>query len=95
MHGRNASFWRRLAPAAVDNLYVRSLLGQDVFALPTGALTPAHAARARGVLLHDFDVLLVLENNLLSRLSMQMGIGWRKVISGDLWLSVVNCGELW
>ena len=48
--------------AVVDNFYVRSLLGGDVYeTTPPGKITAAHASQAIEVL-SDFDAVLILEN---------------------------------
>ena len=48
--------------AVVDNFYVRSLLGGDVYEkTPPGQITAAHASKAIEVL-SDFDAVLILEN---------------------------------
>ena len=48
--------------AVVDNFYVRSLLGGDVYEkTPPGQITAAHASQAIEVL-SDFDAVLILEN---------------------------------
>ena len=46
----------------MDNFYVRSLLGGDVYeTTPPGQITAAHASQAIEVL-SDFDAVLILEN---------------------------------
>lgn len=44
---RDAAFWRELAPAAADNYYVRSLLGEHVFGQAAGTLTREHLEAAK------------------------------------------------
>lgn len=58
--GRDAAYWRSLAPAAVDNYYCRLLLGEAAFHEPVGALGATHLAAARLMLL-QYDLVLVLE----------------------------------
>lgn len=77
----DAEHWRRLAPAATSNYYVRSLLGEAVYYLPAADLGTPHLALAR-LVLTQFDVLLVLErggeaNDVL----LEMGLGWRHGLS--------------
>ncbi len=57
---RDAPHWRRLAPAAVDNYYIRLLLGEGTFYLPHGSTNATHLAAAQLVLL-QYDVVLLLE----------------------------------
>ncbi|KXZ47683.1 hypothetical protein GPECTOR_33g565 [Gonium pectorale] len=54
--GRDADYWRRFAPAAVDNYYSRLLLGEAAFYAPTDTLDATHLAAARLVLL-QYDAL--------------------------------------
>ena len=56
----------QLGTASVDNFYVRSLLGADVFHAPAASLTRAHLGEAAARLAR-FDVVLVLE---------EMDAGW-------------------
>ncbi|GFR49719.1 hypothetical protein Agub_g11875, partial [Astrephomene gubernaculifera] len=49
--GRDADYWRRFAPAAVDNYYIRLLLGEAVFYAPTGSINTTHLEAARLMLL--------------------------------------------
>ena len=48
------------APGVGDNIATRAILGEDAWALPVGAITRAHAARARRSLEH-VDVVLALD----------------------------------
>ncbi|KAG2497530.1 hypothetical protein HYH03_004678 [Edaphochlamys debaryana] len=74
--GRNATSWRQLAPAAVDNYYTRLLLGEAVYYAPPGSITDEHVAAARLVLL-QFDVVLLLESGELDELWLRHALGWR------------------
>jgi hypothetical protein len=70
------AFWRRLAPAVLDNYYVRTLLGRHFMCEPFGAIGAAHAAAAASKLL-SFDLVLDLaagpgdSDDLL-----RLGLGW-------------------
>lgn len=72
----DASAWRRLAPAAVDNYAIRSLLGPSVFHLPVGALNAKHAESAQSLLLEQFDTLLILEDEPANNVMLRSGLGW-------------------
>ena len=81
--GRDAPYWRRLAPAAVDNYYIRLLLGEGTFYLPHGSVNATHLAAARLILLqYDVVVLLEVKVSLLvcnwrrELACMHMGDGW-------------------
>ena len=70
--------------AVVDNFYVRSLLGGDVYEkTPPGQITQVHAARAIEVL-SDFDAVLILEN--LDRGFDQLfhRLGWCRPTNAEL-----------
>lgn len=45
--GRTSGFWERLVPAAVNNYYIRSLLGQRFFEYPIVAINSTHVQRAK------------------------------------------------
>ena len=49
-----------LGTAAVDNFYIRSLGGHDVFHLPAGAIDRTHLELAKRQLQH-FEIVLILE----------------------------------
>ena len=74
----NFSAMLALAPAVYDNQFVRTLLGQDVYALPAGGITRLHfiAARAR---LQQVDVLLLTGANVSADLSHRLGWSVRKL----------------
>ncbi|EFJ40544.1 hypothetical protein VOLCADRAFT_99677 [Volvox carteri f. nagariensis] len=67
--------WRSLLPAATDNYYVRSLLGESVYFLPGDNLTQAHLSAAR-LAMTMFDVLLLLEQPSMNEVLYEMAIGW-------------------
>ena len=46
--------------AAVDNFYIRTLLGEKVFLLPLGGITRFHLEEAM-VLLSKFEIIMILE----------------------------------
>ncbi|KAG2450797.1 hypothetical protein HYH02_004634 [Chlamydomonas schloesseri] len=75
-HGHNATHWSLLLTAPLDNYLVRSLLGEAVFALPSGAVTENHASLARVLLMQQYDVLLVLEDPSISHTALSYGLGW-------------------
>ncbi|KAG2426151.1 hypothetical protein HXX76_013132 [Chlamydomonas incerta] len=74
--GRDAAWWRRFAPAAVDNYNMRLLLGEGVYYAPIGSLGAAHLAAARLVLL-AYDVVLLLEAPDVDELWLKQALGWR------------------
>eukprot|EP00198_Chlamydomonas_reinhardtii_P012983 XP_001702320.1 predicted protein [Chlamydomonas reinhardtii] len=74
--GRDAAWWRRFAPAAVDNYNMRLLLGEGAYYAPIGSLTAAHLAAARLVLL-AYDVVLMLEAPDVDELWLKQALGWR------------------
>ncbi|KAG2435973.1 hypothetical protein HYH02_011686 [Chlamydomonas schloesseri] len=74
--GRDAAWWRRFAPAAVDNYNLRLLLGEGVYYAPIGSLSAAHLAAARLVLL-GYDVVLMLEAPDVDELWLKQALGWR------------------
>ena len=77
--GRTASFWEELVPAAVNNYYIRSLLGPRFFESPILPINSTHIHIAmREVLQHD--LLLILEKKELNDLVLQVGLGWEKSI---------------
>ncbi len=49
-----------LGPAVVDNYFIRSLLGEEVFHAPVGGITEDMLKLAKQVLV-QFDLLMVLE----------------------------------
>ncbi|KAG2433954.1 hypothetical protein HYH02_012499 [Chlamydomonas schloesseri] len=82
-YGRNSSVWARILAAPLNNYLVRSLAGEHVFNLPSGAVTAEHAAVAQNILLTQFDVLLVMEDRQLSDAALSYGLGW-----AERWLHV-------
>jgi hypothetical protein len=62
-------------PAATQNYYIRSLLGEAVYYLPPASLNVSHLAAARLALL-QFDVLMLLEEPGLNNLLYEMALGW-------------------
>lgn len=64
------------SPSVVDNYYVRSLLGRDVFStLKPGAVTSAHS-RAAAAVLARFDAVLILERLDESFRQVAYLLGW-------------------
>ena len=77
--GRTASFWEELVPAAVNNYYIRSLLGPRFFESPIVPINSTHIHTAmKEVLQHD--LLLILEKKELNDEVLQVGLGWEKSI---------------
>ncbi|GLC34239.1 hypothetical protein PLESTM_000173200 [Pleodorina starrii] len=71
--------WQRLVPAAFDNYYIRSLLGEAAFYARTGELNATEHLPAARAVLGAMDVLLVLEDSeRLLELGHRWGLGWRK-----------------
>ncbi|EFJ46165.1 hypothetical protein VOLCADRAFT_93305 [Volvox carteri f. nagariensis] len=72
---RTCGFWERLMPAAVNNYYIRSLLGSRFFEFPVLEIMPQHVALAKlAVLQHD--ILLVLEDKARNEMALRLGLGW-------------------
>ncbi|GLC49889.1 hypothetical protein PLESTB_000319800 [Pleodorina starrii] len=74
-HGSAAAHWQALLPAATDNYYIRSLLGEAVYYLPRENLTRRHLAAAR-LALTQIDVLLLLEQPRANEVMFEMALGW-------------------
>ncbi|KAG2442395.1 hypothetical protein HXX76_002481 [Chlamydomonas incerta] len=72
---RGAAHWGELLPAATNNYYIRSLLGEQVYYLSAAELNGTHLAAARLALL-QFDVLLLLEEPAMNELLFEMAVGW-------------------
>ncbi|GIL86836.1 hypothetical protein Vretimale_15605 [Volvox reticuliferus] len=72
-HG--SAHWRALLPAATDNYYIRSLLGESVYFLPSENLNLTHLTAARLAIM-QFDVLLLLEQPAMNEVLYEMAIGW-------------------
>jgi hypothetical protein len=69
-------FWQRLAPAVLDNYYVRTLLGRHFMCLPFGAVDAAHARHAAAKLL-SFDIVLDLQQEAEQHSALvRLGLGW-------------------
>jgi hypothetical protein len=64
-------------PMLTNNYFIRSLLGEDVFLLPFGSITPAHLSEAKRVL-EGFDVLLTMDeaNSSLMDSQLHSTLGW-------------------
>ncbi|GIL80088.1 hypothetical protein Vretimale_12920 [Volvox reticuliferus] len=77
---RDADYWRAFAPAAVDNYYIRLLLGEAVFYMPSGTVNTTHLAAAKLVLL-QYDVVMLLEADDIDELWLRMALGWRVGLS--------------
>ncbi|KAG2498070.1 hypothetical protein HYH03_003830 [Edaphochlamys debaryana] len=54
--------WAAVAPAHLDNLLIRSLLGEALYLSPPGSITREHLAAARLVVLQQYDILLPLDD---------------------------------
>ncbi|GFR48574.1 hypothetical protein Agub_g10477, partial [Astrephomene gubernaculifera] len=76
--GHDTPVWTQLAPAPTNNYLIRSLLGEAVFNLPAGHITPDHLELAKAFLTQQYDVLLVLEDADLSAQAMRFGLGWEE-----------------
>ncbi|KAG1671065.1 hypothetical protein FOA52_000736 [Chlamydomonas sp. UWO 241] len=80
--GRTSLFWERLVPAAVNNYYIRSLLGPRFFEPPLPPINTTHVQQALlEVLQHD--LLLVLERKAYTDAVLRVGLGWRSSIGDD------------
>lgn len=69
--------------ASANNYYVRTLLGKEVYIAKAGAVTPAHLARANGVL-EEFTAVLILEKWDASQLLLTKLFGWRNTAPRQL-----------
>ncbi|GLI70847.1 hypothetical protein VaNZ11_015859, partial [Volvox africanus] len=73
--GHNTTrWWTALMPAPTNNYLVRSLLGEKVFRLPQGGITRDHLALAMNFLAEQYDVVLVLEDQLQFKEGMRYGL---------------------
>ena len=63
--------------AAVDNFYVRSLCGPDVFHLPVGTLTREHLAQAKQRLA-AFEAVLILEEYDAGLAQLEHLLSWKR-----------------
>jgi hypothetical protein len=76
------AFWQRLAPAVLDNYYVRTLLGQTWMCLPFGAVDASHARHAVAKLL-AFDLVLDLAQARPQQDALlRLGLGWNASLAG-------------
>jgi hypothetical protein len=64
------------APAIMNNIIIRTLLGHDVWNLPLGAITRQHLDLAKQVLVQQFDVVLILGKTEEEKVFLQRGMGW-------------------
>lgn len=67
--------WEKLAPAPVNNYYVRSLLGEQTYSQDLGSLNQVHLDAARLVVL-QLDMVITLEDPDLNNLIFKYGLGW-------------------
>lgn len=94
-----ANFWEKLAPAAMNNYYIRSLLGEKVFHLLPNKVTPEHLEMARYIVL-QFDILLTLEETEVNSVTFNTGMGWSETLeevkarSGDKYTAMVKDHEM-
>jgi len=67
----------KLVPVLSNNYYIRSLLGSDVYTLPSGAIRRTHLEKAKQRL-HTFDVILIQQeqNDSLLTSDINRRIGW-------------------
>ena len=59
----------------MDNFYIRSLCGHDVFHLPAGAIKRRHLDLAKERLLH-FEVVLILEDMAAGMVQLERMLHW-------------------
>lgn len=64
-------------PAAVNNYYIRSLLGSRFFQYPIVHITPEHVSAARLTVAQQ-DLLLSLEDKPRNDLTLRVGLGWQQ-----------------
>jgi hypothetical protein len=70
------AFWQELAPAVLDNYYVRTLLGRHFMCAPYGAISAAHAQHAVAKLL-AFDMVIDLQQPAWQQDALlRLGLGW-------------------
>ena len=72
---RSVAGWRALMPAATDNYYIRSLLGEREFYQPQGSMQLEQLEQAKLVVM-QYDVLLTLEAEDLNNITFTYGLGW-------------------
>ena len=65
-----------LGTAAVDNFYIRSLCGHEVFHLPAGSINRGHLDMAKERL-HSFEIILILEELLLGTVQTERVLRWK------------------
>lgn len=82
LHGKQGPAWLSQATPRwlfrekhiiADNFYIRSLLGEDVFHLPFGAIGWEHFVKAKQVL-QRFDVVYTLSENFSQ--DLRLSLGW-------------------
>jgi len=71
-----------IGTAAVDNFYIRTLCGPDVFHLPHGSITRAHLETAKRRLA-AFEAVLILEEYEKGIVQLERLIGWKKPAKKD------------
>ncbi|GIM01132.1 hypothetical protein Vretimale_5954, partial [Volvox reticuliferus] len=72
----NTMHWVSLMPAVTNNYLIRSLIGEKIFQLPSGAITRDHLELAQTFLAEQYDVVLVLEDKSLFGRTLRYGLGW-------------------
>ncbi|GAX84436.1 hypothetical protein CEUSTIGMA_g11856.t1 [Chlamydomonas eustigma] len=79
---RTTGFWERLLPAAVNNYYIRSLLGEQYFSTPLKSVRTSDTELAMlEVMQHD--LLLMLEHKEFNDVVLKVGMGWQHSIIDD------------
>jgi len=71
-----------IGTAAVDNFYIRTLCGPDVFHLPYGSITRAHLETAKRRLA-AFEAVLILEEYEKGIVQLERLVGWKKPAKKD------------
>jgi hypothetical protein len=71
-----------IGTAAVDNFYIRTLCGPDVFHLPFGSITRAHLELAKSRLA-AFEAVLILEEYEAGLLQLELLLGWKRPAKKD------------
>jgi hypothetical protein len=70
------------APPSLDNYFIRNLLGESVFNLPVGQLTPLHTAAAEK-LLSSIDLIVDMDMPGVQDEALRYGAGWQYTLKDE------------
>jgi len=68
---------------SVDNFYVRSFAGKDVFLKRLGQVTPADLEAAKAILTANFEVVLIVEQFSRDLVQLEVMLGWKSTALGN------------